>query len=207
MISSPKQRIGPLLILSAVLAGVLALEVMAGPFFVPEAPAVSPGAKNSVDFPRESPAEKPAISAFAEVVERPLFTPSRRPPPPKTDSTIAASPEKPETFDLIGVIISADRRMALLRTVASSEVMQAVEGQSIGGWEVHAIKPTQVVLRRGNDSEVIKINDAAKPPAGSSPAVNNPSAPKNSSVSGEAGSPDAPTTPPSSATPWSGTPE
>ena len=113
MISSPKQRIGPLLSLSAVLAGVLALEVMAGPFFVPEAPAVSPGAKNSVDFPRESPAEKPAISTFAEVVERPLFTPSRRPPPPKTDSTIAASSPKPETFDLIGVIISADRRMAL----------------------------------------------------------------------------------------------
>ena len=202
MISSPKQRIGPLLILSAVLAGVLALEVMAGPFFVPEATSVSPGAKNSVVLPRESPAEKPAISTFAEVVERPLFTPSRRPPPPKTDSTIAASPEKPETFDLIGVIISADRRMALLRTVASSEVMQAVEGQSIGGWEVHAIKPTQVVLRRGNDSEVIKINDAAKPSAQSSPAVNNPSAPKNSSVSGEAGSPDAPTIPPSPATPW-----
>jgi type II secretory pathway component PulC len=201
MIRSPKHRIGPLLSLSAALAGVLALEVMAGPFFVPEVSSVSPDAKNSVVFPRESPAEKPAISTFAEVVERPLFTPSRR-PPPKTDSNPAAIASKPETFDLIGVIISADRRMALLRTVATSEVMRAVEGQSIGGWEVRAIKPTQVVLRRGDDSEVIKIKDAA-----SNSAVNNPSAPKSPPVSAEAGSPNATKIPPPPETPGEGVPE
>ena len=177
MFRSPNHRIGPLLRLSALLAGILAWEIVADPIFKPEATPRSAELKNSIVIPSEASPDKPAMSTFSELVERPLFTPSRRPPPPKTNSNIAAPAPKPENFDLIGVIISADERMALLRTLATGEVMRAVEGQSIGGWEVRAIKPTQVVLLRGKDSEVIKINDAAKPRAESSPAVGLPSSP------------------------------
>jgi type II secretory pathway component PulC len=112
--------------------------------------------------------ENPAISIFAEVIKRPLFTPSRRPPSPKPE--VAASAPKPETLDLVGVIISADRRMALLRPRNKTDVLFAVEGQSIAGWEVRDIKPTQVVLGWGNDSEVIKISDSGK-----SSTIGNPS--------------------------------
>jgi hypothetical protein len=187
--TSPPNRIGTLLGFSAVLAGVLALEIVYGPFFVPEArPVSSPGAKNHpVVSSNEPPPDKPPISTFAEIVERPLFAQSRR-PAPKKETKVAEAAPKPETFDLIGVVISPAGRMALLRTIATSEIVRAVEGQNVGGWEVHAIKPMQVVLRRGDDSDVLKLSDAAALPAGSPAVVNNPSG-MNNSASGEANSP------------------
>jgi type II secretory pathway component PulC len=164
--------IGPLLRLSAVLAGILAFEIMYGPF-MPEGPSASlTRVEKPVVSVNDTPLEKPAISTFAEIVERPLFTQSRR-PAPKKDTKVADASSKPETFELIGVIISPGGRMALLRTLATSEIVRAVEGQNVGGWEVRAIKPTQVVLQQGDDSEVIKINEATATPAAKNPAAPN----------------------------------
>jgi hypothetical protein len=170
MMKQPKHRLGPFLGLSAGLGVVLALEIMGGPFFVPEAPPVRPGTKTALVAPGGAPGEPPAIETFSEIVARPLFAESRR-PPSKAEVKVASNEPPPETLDLIGVVISARGRMALLRTLSTSEVTRAIEGQSVGGWEVSDIKPTQVVLRRGDDSEVIKINDAAAPPAGNTPAA------------------------------------
>jgi type II secretory pathway component PulC len=170
-------RIGPLLRLSALLAGILAFEIMSGPL-MPEDPQASSGrTEKPFDSLSDTPLQSPAISTFAEIVERPLFTQSRR-PPPKKDTKVATAAQKPETFELIGVIISPAGRMALLRTLATSEIVRAVEGQTVGGWEVRAIKPTQVVLQQGDDSEVLKINDATM-----TPAAKNPSAPNIPAVS------------------------
>jgi general secretion pathway protein N len=182
MNKAPKHSIGTLLGLSALLTGILAWEMLAGlPFLTPEAPAPSTDVKKPAVIASEAPPEKPAISTFAEVVNRPLFTPSRRPTPPKADTNVAAP--KAETFDLIGVIISPGSRMALLRTLATSEVMRAVEGQNVGGWEVRSIKPTQVVLQRGGDSEVLKITDAVIPQPNVAPSHNS-ATPANPNQSG-----------------------
>jgi general secretion pathway protein N len=167
----PPKRIGPLLTLSAALAGVVALELAAGPFFVPDAPQDRRSADNLADSPTDLPAENQPQSAFSEIVARPLFSPSRRPPSAQPESKVVANDTKSETFDLIGVIISADSRMALLRTQDTSEVVRAIEGQSVGGWEVRTINPTQVVLERGSDSEVLKISNIAENPATSNPGA------------------------------------
>jgi len=170
-------RIGPLLRLSALLAGILAFEITYGPL-MPEGPqASSGGTEKPVESSNDTPLQNPAISTFAEIVERPLFTQSRR-PAPKKDTKVAEAAVKPENFELIGVIISPAGRMALLRTLATSEIVRAVEGQNVGGWEVRTINPTQVVLRQGDDSQVLKINEAVAPPA-----AKNLSAPKPPAVS------------------------
>jgi len=166
-------RIAPLLRLSALLAGILAFEIMYGPL-MPEDPQASLSGRTEkpVDSLSDRPLQKPAISTFAEIVERPLFTQSRR-PAPKKDTKVAEAAVKPETFELIGVIISPAGRMALLRALATSEIVRAVEGQNVGGWEVRTIKPTQIVLQQGDDSQVLKINDAIAQPAAMNPAAPN----------------------------------
>jgi len=161
--------------LSAAVTVVIVCGGLASPAtpFVPEPAPVSSLSANTPVVPR-SPPEKPAISTFAEIVNRRLFTRSHR---PKKELKVVADAPKPETFDIIGVMISPAGRMALLRTIATNEVVRAFEGQSVGGWEVSAIKPTQIVLRRGDDSEVIKMNEAPPPSvANKAPNVNNPSA-------------------------------
>jgi hypothetical protein len=167
MIGSSKRSIGRLLALSAALAGIVGLELATGPFFVPEPPQKSAAVDTSTQPANELPVETQDISTFAEIVARPLFAPSRRPPPvASADSHVEASVAKSVTFDLIGVMLSNDRRIALLRPrdATKDKVLQASEGQTVEGWEVRSIKPTQVVLARGDDSEVIKINDVAEHP-------------------------------------------
>ena len=187
-------RIGPLLRLSALLAGILAFEITFGPFMAEPPPASSARAEKPVESLSDTPLQNPAISTFAEIVERPLFTQSRR-PPPKKDTKVATAAQKPETFELIGVIISPAGRMALLRTLATSEIVRAVEGQTVGGWEVRAIKPTQVVLQQGDDSEVLKINDATAPPAAKNPAApNSPTVSPLATGSQDSGATKAPET-------------
>ena len=161
MTQPPKHRIGLLLRLSALLSAVLAWELVAGPtIFLPEDTPEPPTVSDSLVISNQAPPENPPIDKFSEIISRPLFAPSRRPPPPKTESNPALEVSKPESFDLIGVIISADERMALLQTLGTGEVMRAVEGETVGGWKVQAINPTEVELKRGNASDVIKINDA-----------------------------------------------
>jgi hypothetical protein len=165
-------RIGPLLRLSALLAGILAFEITYGPLMPEDPQASSGGTKKPVESSNDTPLQNPAISTFAEIVERPLFTQSRR-PAPKKDTKVAEAAAKPETFELIGVIISPAGHMALLRTLATSEIVRAVEGQTVGGWEVRTINPTEIILQQGDDSQALKINDATAPPAAKNPAAPN----------------------------------
>jgi len=165
-------RIGPLLRLSALLAGIMAFEIMFGPFMPERPPASSARAEKPVESLSNTPLQNPAISTFAEIVERPLFIQSRR-PAPKKDTKVAEAAAKPETFELIGVIISPAGHMALLRTLATSAIVRAIEGQTVGGWEVRTIKPTQIILQQGDDSQVLKINDATAQPAANNPAALN----------------------------------
>jgi len=165
-------RIGPLLRLSALLAGIMAFEIMFGPFMPERPPASSARAEKPVESLSNTPLQNPAISTFAEIVERSLFIQSRR-PAPKKDTKVAEAAAKPETFELIGVIISPAGHMALLRTLATSEIVRAVEGQTVGGWEVRTINPTEIILQQGDDSQALKINDATAPPAAKNPAAPN----------------------------------
>src|SRR4029079_4865019 len=131
MAKSPNYRIGALLRVSAMLAGILAWEITTDPIFIPEAALESGEVKSSDMIPNDTRLEKPAISTFSEFVSRPLFTPTRRPPPTRTEPNIAKTAPKPENLQLIGVIISEDERMALLQTLTTGDVTRAVEGQTV----------------------------------------------------------------------------
>ena len=158
--STVRQRYTGPLALAAGLAGILAFELVAGPLFVPEEPQAAPTVGVISDTASVVPAEKPEISNFEEVVSRPLFTQTRRPIPRTSES--AAPISESLNFDLLGVVISPVGRTALLRPKPSGELLRVVEGQTVEGWEVRAIKPTEIVLGRGKadtSSQVIKINE------------------------------------------------
>jgi hypothetical protein len=159
--STVKRRYTGPLALAAGLAGVLCFELATGPLFVPAEPQAAPTVDLLSDTASVAPAEKPDISNFEEVVSRPLFTQTRR-PLAHTSESGAAPPPETLNFDLLGVVISPVGRTALLRPKPSGELLRVVEGQTVAGWEVRAIKPTEIVLGRGKtdaSSQVIKINE------------------------------------------------
>jgi hypothetical protein len=145
--------------LSAVLAAIVAVELTAGPFLVPEPSGTLPSLETTEVAETISAVTKPAISEFDEVVERPLFARSRRPPTPASEPVKAT---QPETYDLVGIILAPKGRVALLRKKRSDDVVRGLEGQEVGGWKIREIKTSEVVLERGDFSELLKINDTRR---------------------------------------------
>lgn len=181
---TPIKRRGTRLVsLSIILAGVVGLELVAGPFFVPETPQESPPLEVRANFPAVPVTEKPDVSAFAEVISRPLFAQSRRPQPPDAGPSVESVPQD-LNFDLVGVVLSPDGHSALLRPKGTGEMLRVVEGQTVAGWQVRSIKANQIVLGRGSantDGEVIKLNEKREKSAFSNRAP--PEKPVNSNPS------------------------
>ena len=121
----------------------------------------------------EQPAETittyalPMIGNYAEVVSRPLFTPTRRPPvprpAPKPRQVVAPAlvPPKIETgqFMLIGVIVDGDKKVALMRQLNRGDIVRATRGEQLDAWKVTEIGTGSVILSQGGVKEVVLLRD------------------------------------------------
>jgi hypothetical protein len=157
-----RQRVvRPLFIVWVALAGGLYVE--ANELMVAPVPSVSISG-DSPDRGHDPTFAMPPLDSFAEVVSRPLFMPSRRPP------VAAAMSDRPSDITLIGTIISASDRRALLGHGIPQTIEHVALGQNIDGWTVKSIDPERVVLAQ--EQREIEVKASAKQqPIGASPPV------------------------------------
>lgn len=101
----------------------------------------------------------PPLARLAEVTARPLFSETRRPPLEAASSGDAQS----AAFVLIGIVISADDRYALIAHGRPLHTDRATVGQELDGWTVRSILPDRVLFERGDRSLELKARDAAPP--------------------------------------------
>lgn len=168
MMSGPKRRdpsiLLPLLVCLS-LVGLVYLEGIAAPRL---SDAVAPVAAVAVAVAALPPAialEPPPASAFDGVLARPLFAPSRRPPPDAPAPQVDEVPEAaPFEIELVGVVITGDERLALVRQPGLPVLVRVETGAAIGGWTVEAIEPDHVLFRSGTRLEEIRLRDDAPPP-------------------------------------------
>lgn len=85
------------------------------------------------------------LTLYPEVLERPLFSPTRRPAPATTG--LAAPAVTPDLPTLRGVMLAKGRRVALLDTGDASNPSRVTEGTRIGAWTVERIEADRIVLR------------------------------------------------------------
>jgi hypothetical protein len=98
----------------------------------------------------------PPLRSFAEVLARPLFSPTRRP----TLDVQAASDAQSSGFTLVGIVISPGEHHALIEHGQPPHLERLVEGQELDGWTVDAILPDAVALRRADQRLELKAKDA-----------------------------------------------
>jgi hypothetical protein len=133
--------------------GLTALLAADGEFARPQPPGATalPAATAS-----ESRALAP-MSAFAAIVERPLFAPTRRPLPqsPPVAAIVKAKSPPPTTptlpAALVGVLISSDGRFAVLRWPDGKSTTVA-EGADVEGWLLKQVMPDRVWFISGSTS-------------------------------------------------------
>lgn len=103
------------------------------------------------------PLALPPLSDYAELVERPLFNPNRRP----LQAVAAVLVETPplDTYSLVGVINDTQGRRALLRD-SQAQLWIVRAGENLQGWTVESVLPDQVTLRLADQEHVIAFSAA-----------------------------------------------
>lgn len=114
----------------------------------------------------------PPLERFTAVVERPLFSPTRRmpaipEPPPEQPASVAeaapAGPSGPEEPDLrfFGTVRQGDRSAALVTFPSTSEVARLVPGDHVGPWAVVEVERNRLVLAIGEERRSFEIFGAS----------------------------------------------
>ena len=151
------------------------LQALQRPLANPVAP--TPKAVTLALLPEYKPAAGP--DAYAEVVDRPLFSPSRRqaPPPPP--------PEQPKQqmqtglFQLTGTIQVGDKLYAFLKETKSGKGVRAAQGDSLSsGAKLAKVEHDRVVLTQYDGEEEVKLQVAKSTrPTPTQPAPGQPGQP------------------------------
>jgi hypothetical protein len=111
---------------------------------------------------------------FTAVVERPLFSPTRRMPPiaeppdeapasAAADQAPLAGPTGPEEPDLrfFGTVRQGGKAAALVTYPATSEVARLSPGDRVGKWQVLEVDGNRLVLGQGGEQRSFEIFGAS----------------------------------------------
>ena len=109
-----------------------------------------------------------AIHSLAELTatrERPLFSPTRRPPPPLAVADAEpAPPAPPPDVQFSGVVMDTKGALAIIRPDASGPAKSVRVGDIVSGWKVGQIERRQLTLLLDGRSATFTLFDHAKQP-------------------------------------------
>ncbi len=169
----PANRVLPLVACAACLGfGYMVYAELSHPLEPVELARPGDGSASVARAPPPVSVSAPPLRGFSETLKRPLFRESRRPAPPGTEKSAAAPTALP--LRLIGVIITPDRRTALIRQSRSAEISELSVGQSVQGWSLERILPDRIVMRSGDIRETYRLEAEAPPPVPARPAPRRP---------------------------------
>ena len=139
------------------------------------APATPPEAKLLPAF-----AMPPLAQGFPETADRPLFVPTRRPPPA---AQTGQTEFKPGQFALLGTSITKEfGDVAIVKELATNKSFSVRRGEQINGITIDKVEPDRIVLKMGNSTEEVAMKTQASPkgpppgPVSAQPGVTQPAA-------------------------------
>jgi general secretion pathway protein N len=140
--------------------------------------------------PPPTPFMLPPLERFTAVVERPLFSPTRRmpPPPPLEEAPTTDLPEVEAPVDqgpaepdlrFFGTVRQAGTAAALVTYPATAEVARLRPGDAVGDWQVISVERNRLELGLGEERRSFEIFGAGMrgTPSETPPAAAQPPAP------------------------------
>ena len=129
----------------------------------------------------------PLDVGFKDTADRPLFTPTRRPPAVNLAANTPAM--KKGQFKLNGTSVSNELALAFLFETATGKTVRITKGKEINGMTLETVEAGRIVLKQGEETEELTLRTAASPPAPPKPAT---VAPAPGAVSAIPGAPTNP---------------
>jgi general secretion pathway protein N len=131
-----------------------------------------PKARAGVETPVGNPVWAVPLSQLSATRDRPIFSPSRRPPAPLPLPVVAkvvepAKPSKPEgpPLILVGTVAGGDSGIAVFVEQATESVIRLRVNENHQGWILRSIQGREVTLLKDHKSSVL----ALAPPGGADP--------------------------------------
>jgi hypothetical protein len=196
------QRAYPLFATIAVLSGVATYVVIAHTTALSSVDAVNSGKAVPVRTATLSPdaaVERPPpggnplwalpLKQLSITQERPIFSPSRRRPPPAAPAYVAPvavqtppKPKEPErpSITLVGTILGRSESIAIFLNPATRDIVRLLLGEDHEGWALRSVKTREVTLVKDRERVVLELappGDQAVVADSTPPAVPQPPAP------------------------------
>lgn len=93
-----------------------------------------------------------------DIVARPLFSPTRRPPPlAQVSQPMAPPPPPPLDLTLIGTMVGPQSKVAIVMAPGAPASQRFSVGQTVAGWEIVEIARDRIRLRAGTQEQDIRM--------------------------------------------------
>jgi general secretion pathway protein N len=123
--------------------------------------------------PSVSPLEAPSLDRLSAMVERPVFTATRRPAPKSAQAAVASAAGAAGSASILdryrfnGVVVSPTVRVVFVTRLGDNKPLAVAEGERLGEWVVAEVTGDAIVLRSGPREERVPLRDP--PGAGGQP--------------------------------------
>ena len=128
---------------------------------VDQRPDLSAAAERSSSPSTLNPLAAVSMSALTNMRDRPIFTPTRRPPqlPSVPTPKLTAEPSRPELV-LLGVITEGTGGLAIFRDEKTQLVLRLQIGQTYAGWTLRKLDHREARFERNDRIAVLTIPSA-----------------------------------------------
>ena len=149
--------------ISAVMALVIVAEVvLLGAGSNTSLPAANPATASSQDAASETAVARlriPPVISYQAVVERPLFSDSRRPPAQAAQGGKAAqAAQLGAKWRLTGIVMAGDNSFVHVEGIRDRKTVRLKVGMPLDGWQLEEIEPDHVTFTSGGRSETLQIH-------------------------------------------------
>ena len=109
------------------------------------------------------------ISRFMSILDRPVFSPTRRPPPPPPPPKVVAPvrPDPLDTIHLYGLFSGAGGGGVIARVEGKTRRVKVSE--TVGDWSLKEIRPREVVFAKGGENRVVPLMQATQAAGAAAP--------------------------------------
>jgi len=128
------------------------------------------------------------VGLFMATLERPLFSPARRPAPPSPkESDTKEAPDPLANIHLFGIYTTDDGPSGMLVRV-EGKVRRIAVNENLGGWTLKSVQERGATLTRNGEERVIHLAIARPAVPGKPPAAGQMAPPGGAASSAAAGS-------------------
>jgi general secretion pathway protein N len=126
------------------------------------------------DYPRGNPLWSIPVKTLAATRDRPIFSPSRRPPPspviaaPQVLPPPVSKPTEPERprLTLVGTVTGEQEAFGIFLDQTANKIVRLRLGDDHLGWILRQVRGREVMLQKDGETTFLAL-----PPPGSKPAV------------------------------------